>query len=256
MFHWNIDPILLNLGAIKLHWYGLLFASSLLIAYFMGEWMFKREKQDVKLLEQLFIYIVVGLTVGARLAHVLFYDLDYYLAHPLEVIQIWKGGLASHGGFLGVFIAIWLFCKRYNMSFLWVVSRAALPAMLVASFIRLGNFFNSEIVGKATNANWGVVFDRVDTIPRHPVVLYESISYFLIFLLLLYLYKKLPAQRYTNIAIGLVLTLGFSARFVLEYFKTAQSEFANDLPVTMGQLLSIPYIVVGLILLFFALKNR
>ncbi len=254
MFHWNIDPILFKIGPFQIHWYGLFFALSLLLAYFLAEWIFKREDKDIKLLEHLFIYIVIGLTIGARAFHVLFYDFDYYKAHPIEILEVWKGGLASHGGFLGVIVAILIFCKRYKVNFWWLISRVAMVAILVGAFIRVGNFFNSEIVGLPTNSNWGVVFDRVDNIPRHPVVLYESFSYFVIFFIMLYLYKRLSPDIFTKIGFGVVIILGFSARFILEYFKTAQSEFSNNLPLSMGQILSLPYIVAGIFLLIFSLK--
>ncbi len=255
MFHWNIDPVLLKLGPIQMHWYGLIFALGLVVAYSLAEYIFKREAQDTKLLEPLFLYVVIGLLVGARFAHVLFYDLDYYFAHPAEILKIWHGGLASHGGFLGLLFGLWLFAKKYNIPLKWLLARATIPAMFVAGCIRIGNFFNSEIVGKATDGSWGVIFDRIDSIPRHPVVIYESISYFLIFAILFWLYKRLNAHRFSNIALGLTFILGFSARFVLEYFKTAQSEFANMLPITMGQLLSLPFILIGIVLLLQGLKK-
>lgn len=255
MFTWNIDPILIKLGPIQVHWYGLIFALGLLGAYSIAEYIFKREDQDRKLLEPLFLYIVIGLLVGARLAHVLFYDPDYYFDHPAEIIKIWHGGLASHGGFIGLIVGLWLFSKRYKFELLWLLSRATIPAMLVAATIRVGNFFNSEIVGKATDGSWGVIFSRIDSTPRHPVVLYESISYLTIFALLFWLYKKLDREKFTNIALGLTFILGFSARFMLEYFKTAQSEFATTLPVTMGQLLSVPFIFIGIILLIQGFKK-
>ncbi len=249
MFTWNIDPILLKIGPIQMHWYGLIFALGLLGAYSIAEYIFKREGRDTKLLEPLFLYVVIGLLVGARLAHVLFYDPDFYLAHPAEILKIWHGGLASHGGFLGLMMGLWLFSKKYKIELLWLLSRATIPAMLVAAAIRIGNFFNSEIIGKATDGTWGVIFSRVDSTPRHPVVLYESISYLIIFTLLFWLYKKLDEKKFTNIALGLTFLLGFSARFVLEYFKTAQSEFATALPITMGQLLSVPFIIIGILLI-------
>ncbi len=255
MFTWNIDPVLLKIGPIQMHWYGLIFALGLLGAYSIAEYIFKREGKDTKLLELLFLYVVIGLLVGARLAHVLFYDPDFYFAHPAEIIKIWHGGLASHGGFIGLIAALWLFSKRYKVNFMWLLSRATIPAMLVAAAIRIGNFFNSEIVGKATDGTWGIIFSRVDSTPRHPVVLYESISYLIIFALLFWLYKKLDEKKFTNIALGLTFLLGFSARFVLEYFKTAQSEFATALPITMGQLLSVPFIIIGILLLIRGFKK-
>ncbi len=255
MIHWNVDPILLHLGALELHWYGLLFASGLLGGYYLTEWMFKEEAKNQKLIEPLFVYIFVGMVIGSRMFHVIFYDPSYYFAHPLEILQIWKGGLASHGGFLGVIIALWLFSKKYNFSLKWLLSRGSIVAMFIATFIRIGNFFNSEIVGDKTNSNWGVIFDRVDSFPRHPVVLYESLSYFLIFLILITLYKRVSKEFFTKIAFGLTLVLGFGARVFIEQFKSVQSEFANSLPLSMGQLLSVPFIVVGVILIIFALKK-
>jgi len=253
--HWNIDPILITIGPLQLHWYGLLFATGLLLAYYLTEWIFKKESKNYKLVEPLFLYIVIGMVIGARLAHVLFYDLSYYLKHPIEILYVWKGGLASHGGFFGVIIAIWLFCKKYNFNFLWLLSRLSIGAMLIATFIRVGNFFNSEIVGIKSNSSFGVIFDRVDNILRHPVVLYEAFAYFLIFLILLNLYIKLTPKKYTNLGFGLVLVLGFGSRVFLEQFKTIQSQFATDLPLSMGQILSLPYIVAGIILLIISLKN-
>ena len=253
--HWNIDPILLQIGPLKLHWYGLLFASGLLGGYNLAEWMFKKEGKDLKLIEPLFVYIIIGMVLGARLAHCFFYDFSYFSKHPIEILYVWQGGLASHGGFLGVIIALWLFSKKYNFSFAWLLSRGSIVAMFIATFIRVGNFFNSEIVGKKTTTAFGVIFDRVDNFPRHPVVLYESLAYFTIFLILLYIYKKVSYQKFTNIAFGLVLILGFGVRVLLEQFKTTQSEFTTNTTLTMGQMLSIPFIILGAIILIYGLKN-
>ncbi len=256
--HWNIDPIMLKLGPLQIHWYGLIFATGLLGGFYITEWMAKREGKDTKDLEPLFLYIVIGMVVGARLAHCLFYDFNYYAKHPLEILYIWKGGLASHGGFLGVILALYLYSKKYKtFSLSWLLSRGSIVAMFIATFIRIGNFFNSELVGKKSDFSFAVVFDRVDNFPRHAVVLYESFSYFLIFLILLFLYKKLSYQKFTKIAFGLVLILGFGARVFLEQFKTTQSEFVKEysLLLSMGQILSLPFIAIGIILLIKGLKS-
>lgn len=250
MLHWHIDPVAISLGSIKIHWYGIFFALGLLSAFFLGEWIFKREKKDPKLLEPFFLYLIIGITVGARLAHVIFYDIDYYLKHPLEIFYVWEGGLASHGGAIGAIIALYLFCKKYKIDFWWMLSRASLGAVLLAPFIRIGNFFNSEIVGLSTNSSFGVIFDRVDNLPRHPVQLYEALGYFIIFFITLWLYLKLDSKTFTKIGTGFVLFSVFILRFFLEYVKTPQSEFANLLPFSMGQILSIPFILVGAFLLF------
>jgi prolipoprotein diacylglyceryl transferase len=169
--------------------------------------------------------------------------------------MVWRGGLASHGGAVGAIVATYLFCKKYKIDFSWMLARVAMATMIVVGSIRIGNFFNSEIVGLPTKSSLAVIFERVDNIPRHPVVLYEAVSYFAIFILVFWLYKKLDSQKFTNIATGLVLTLAFLARFILEYFKTPQSEFANILPLSMGQILSLPFIAVGLILLLIGIKK-
>jgi len=252
---WNADPIAFSFGSLQLHWYGLFFAGGLLAAYFLGEWIFEREGKDKKLLEPYFIYLIIGITIGARGAHVLFYDFDYFAKHPLEALMVWRGGLASHGGAVGAIVATYLFCKKYKVDFSWMLARVSMATMIVVGSIRIGNFFNSEIVGLPTTSSLGVIFKRVDNITRHPVVIYESISYFLIFILLFWLYKRLDSQKFTNIATGLVLTLAFIARFILEYFKTPQSEYANILPISMGQLLSLPFIIIGAILLITGLKK-
>ncbi len=249
MIHWNIDPIAFSLGAIKVHWYGIFFALGLLGAFFLGEWIFKRENKDPKLLDSFFLYLIIGITLGARLAHVFFYDFDYYKDHPLEILFIWKGGLASHGGAIGAIIAVYLFCKKHNINFQWMLSRASLGALVLAPFIRIGNFFNSEIVGLPTNSNFGVVFDKIDPILRHPVQLYEAFGYILIFFIALFIYLKVDNKTFTKIGTGFILITVFTLRFFLEYFKTPQSEFANILPLSMGQILSIPFIILGVVLL-------
>jgi len=252
---WNINPIAFSIGSIEVHWYGILFASGLLLAYFLGEWIFKKEGIDTKLLDPLFVYIVIGITIGARLFHVIFYDPIYFLHHPLEILMVWRGGLASHGGAIGAIIAIWLFCKKHNLNFWWLFARAIPSTFILATFIRIGNFFNSEIIGLPTKAPWGVIFERVSSEPRHPVVLYEALGYFFIFLLTIFLYLKLDSKKYTKIVPGIAIFLAFTLRFFLEYVKTPQAEFANILPLSMGQILSIPFIIGGLYLSFKGLKS-
>jgi prolipoprotein diacylglyceryl transferase len=250
----TIDPVAITIGVVKIYWYGIFFALGLTVAYYLGSWIFKRENRDLKLLEDFFIYLIIGITVGARAFHILFYDLDYFLANPIEIFYIWKGGLASHGGVIGAIVAIYLFSKRKGVDFKWMLARASLGALVVVVFIRIGNFFNSEIVGLPTESIFGVIFSRVDEIKRHPVVIYEALSYLVIFLISIYIYIK--SKNFTEIGFGLILLLGFSSRFILEYFKTPQSEFASTLPLSMGQILSIPFIVIGLLLILKNFKKR
>jgi len=174
---WNADPVLLHLGPIEIRWYGALFAAALLVGFWIMGRIYRREGQDERELDPLSLYAVLGVVIGARLGHVLFYDPGFYFTHPLEILKVWKGGLASHGAGIGLFIALYLFTRRYpTHSYLWLLDRLTLPAALGGAFIRLGNFFNSEILGKPTGADWGIIFERVDSIPRNPVQLYESLG--------------------------------------------------------------------------------
>ncbi|MCF6206155.1 MAG: prolipoprotein diacylglyceryl transferase [Sulfurovum sp.] len=246
-FIWNIDPVLLHLGPLQLRWYGLLFVGSFLIGVYLMKQIFVQEGQNPDLVDTTLIYVLIGAVIGARLMHCLAYEPDFYLSHPIEILKVWKGGLASHGGILGVVIALWLFAKRYRLSFEWLLARITIPGLLSATFIRLGNFFNSEILGLPSNAPWAVVFERVDMTPRHPVQLYESFAYLILFIIFSLLYKRLAPQTVTKLFGGLLLITVFSVRFVLEYFKTRQADYVTTLPLTTGQLLSIPFIVAGIV---------
>ncbi|WP_456432815.1 prolipoprotein diacylglyceryl transferase [Nitratifractor sp.] len=252
---WNVDPILLHLGPLQLRWYGLLFVGGLLLGYGVMVRIFRREGKDPALLDPLFGYLVAGIIVGARLAHCLLYEPHYYLAHPMEILFVWKGGLASHGGIVGAILALWLYTRRYRIDFLWLFSRLAIPLFLVAAFIRIGNFFNSEILGKASDAPWAIVFARYDTTPRHPVMLYESAGYLLIFALGCWLYRRWDRRRFTDLYPGIALIAGFSLRFVLEFFKMPQAENASELPLSMGQLLSIPFVLIGIGALLWGMRR-
>ncbi|WP_201352614.1 prolipoprotein diacylglyceryl transferase [Hydrogenimonas urashimensis] len=249
---WQTDPVLFRIGPLSLHWYGLMFISGLLLGYGLLRGIYRREGRDPEMVDILFLYATVGILVGARLMHCLAYEPDRYLRHPLEILYFWKGGLASHGGMLGVIAAAWLFCRRYKESLLWLLSRMSIPGTLVAAFVRIGNFFNSEILGLPSDVPWAVVFARIDRIPRHPVQLYESAAYFLLFFLLLFLYFRLDSKRATLILPGIFLVLMFSVRFVLEYFKTEQADYVTGLPFTVGQLLSFPAILLGVVWLVVA----
>jgi prolipoprotein diacylglyceryl transferase len=257
--HWNVDPTLFRLGALAPRWYGLLFASGFLIGFYLMRHVFQREDRPETDLDYLLLYLLGGTIIGARLGHVLFYAPGYYLSRPFEIIAIWEGGLASHGGLIGVPLAIWLYSRRRdNQPFVWLLDRLAAPVALTGSFIRLGNLFNSEILGKPADLPWAFVFERVDQTARHPVQLYESLSYFAIFTLLWSLYRHWGEDTPRGLLIGLFFTLIFGVRILLEWFKIEQAHFELALPLgmTMGQLLSIPAVAVGLWLIWRALQNR
>lgn len=245
--HWNVDPTLFQLGPLAPRWYGLLFAGGFLIGFYLMRHVFQREDRPETDLDFLLFYVLAGTIIGARLGHILFYAPGYYLTHPLEIIAVWEGGLASHGGLIGVPFAIWLYCRRReDQPFLWLLDRLAAPVALTGGFIRIGNLFNSEILGRPADLPWAFVFERIDQTARHPVQLYESASYLLIFGLLWGLYQKWGADTPRGILIGLFFALVFGARIVLETFKVEQAHFEMALPLSMGQLLSIPVVVLGL----------
>lgn len=213
--------------------------------------IFNKEKKSEKDLNDLVWVMILGTVLGARLGHCLFYNPSYYLSHPLEILQIWKGGLASHGAAIGIMIAIYFYVKkRKDMTYLWVFDRIVITVALAGFFIRMGNLFNSEIIGKPTNSSWGFVFTSVDMIPRHPAQLYESIAYLLIFFFLFWFYFKKEGKFKPGLLFGLFLVLIFSFRFFIEFLKEDQSPFEAGMFLNMGQLLSIPLVILGIYLLF------
>ncbi|WP_268229979.1 prolipoprotein diacylglyceryl transferase [Sphingobacterium sp. UT-1RO-CII-1] len=257
--HWNIDPILFEIGSFGLRYYALCFLAAFAVSYAIMLKIFKQEGKSQELLDQLSIYIFLGTLIGARLGHCLFYEFDYYSKHPLEMIlpfRIVNGsfeltgfqGLASHGGAIGILTALWMFCRKTKTDFMWIADRLVLVVPLAGAFVRLGNFFNSEIIGLPSTLPWAVVFEKIDSIPRHPAQLYEALAYVGIFFILWAVFKKgLPKQGYL---LGLFFILLFSARFFLEFFKENQEEFEQGMQFNMGQLLSIPFIAIGLYLMF------
>jgi prolipoprotein diacylglyceryl transferase len=221
------------------------------------QYFYKNEGKPTADADKLAIYVVIGTIIGARLGHCFFYDPAYYLSNPIEIFKVWHGGLASHGGAIGILLAIWIYTKRLkDYNFLWVVDRVVIVVALGGLFIRTGNFFNSEIIGKITDIPWAVIFPSVDMFPRHPSMLYEAITYFVIFLLLLFIYRKTNAHFNSGLLFGLFLLLVFSARFLLEFTKEYQEAFEAALPIDMGQILSIPFILLGIVMLIYSQRKH
>lgn len=261
---WNVSPEIVKLGPITLRWYGLLFALGFLLGLFMVKKMFVAEKAPEEWLDKAFIYVVVGAVVGARLGHVFFYDWDYYSKNLLDIPKVWEGGLASHGGAIGIILALWIFSRRVSKkSILWILDKVVVPTALAGCFIRLGNLMNSEIVGTTSDVSWAFHFVNAhppeNDGPRHPVQLYESISYLSIFILLYFSYWKTNAAKKPGFLFGLFLILVWTARFLLEYIKSSQGGFEESLGYfSTGQWLSIPFIVLGFFYVFRPnpLKNK
>ncbi len=245
IIHWQFDPVALQLGSVAVHWYGLAW----LIAFMSGKWLVTRlSHRDGATVDAapLMAYALIGAILGARLGHCLFYHPAYYLSNPFEILRIWNGGLASHGGALGMLAGLYL-GRRYwqSLGILQLLDYVAVAAALGSVFIRVANFLNSEIIGTPTSAGWGVVFTKVDQIARHPVQLYEALAYLVIFIFLFIL--STGRQRSQAGAIfSWWLILVFSARFILEFWKADLNLLDSTLVISTGQWLSIPFILLGL----------
>jgi len=250
-FIWDVNPVLISLGSLSVHWYGFLFAMAFIVALKIMEYIFDRENKNLDDVDKGLIYVMLGTVVGARLGHCLFYDPAYYLSNPLEILMIQKGGLASHGGAMGVLLGIYLFAKKYNYGYIWLLDRIVIPTALVGAFIRLGNLFNSEIIGHQTNMPWAIIFIRIDELPRHPTQIYESLSYLMIFVLLFGIYNRYGKVLKEGFLFGMYMLATFGARFMIEFVKTKQAHYTTDWAISTGQLLSIPFIVLGVYMMVF-----
>ncbi len=248
--NWNIDPEIFSFLGLSVRWYGVLFATSFFIGYLIMEKMYKNEGVAISSLDTLTTYLIVSTVVGARLGHCLLYEPAKYLSNPLEILKVWEGGLASHGAAVGVMIALLLYSKKTGLKFFWVIDRVVILAALAGAFIRTGNLMNSEIFGYQTDVPWAFIFSNIDNIPRHPTQIYEALSYLAVFFLLLVIYYKKHEKLVPGFILGLFFILVFSARFFIEFLKVPQVEFENSMMLDMGQLLSIPFVLAGLYLVF------
>jgi prolipoprotein diacylglyceryl transferase len=247
---WNVDPEIFQLGPFAPRWYGLFFALAFMLGYMIMLRIYRNERRDEENLSKLFLYIFLGTLIGARLGHALFYQPDYYFDRPWEILMIWQGGLGSHGGFTGVLIAIYLYVRKYrDISFLELGDRLAIAALLAAGLIRIGNFFNSEIIGIPSNVPWAIIFARVDNLPRHPAMLYESLAYALAFGTLYVACWKTDIIKIPGRMLGASFLISFTARFLIEFLKEEQVPFEQSMRLNLGQLLSVPFMLTGLVLL-------
>ncbi|MFN8286430.1 MAG: prolipoprotein diacylglyceryl transferase [Chitinophagales bacterium] len=244
--HWHPDPNVFSTGFFSMQWYGVMWGLSVLSGYFIALWIFKRLRIPEDKLVLIIQYMFICGFIGARLVHVFFYDWDRFAADPSEIVKVWHGGLASHGGVIGSILGMWLFTLRNKeFSLLWLMEHAAICMIFLCSFIRFGNLMNSEIVGSATTVPWAFVFDNVDPLPRHPVVLYESIAYFIVQLVMLYLFNKYedskPGMYMVIFFIGM-----FGIRFMLEFVKVPDGDMIFG-AISKTQLLNLPFILTGFV---------
>ena len=269
--NWNPDPELFNLfGSFPIRYYGLLWVIGIILACIIVQRQYRDRKISEDKFTPLFFYCVIGITLGARLGHCIFYDWSYYQNHLIEMIlpikqfpnEGWKWigyrGLASHGGTLGLIIALWLYCRKTKMHYMDVLDMIAVATPICACFIRLANLINSEIIGKPTDMPWAFVFEQIDMLPRHPAQLYEAIAYFIFFLGMIYLYKKSDhgQKLHRGFFFGLCLTEIFVFRFFVEFLKENQVDFENTMTLNMGQWLSIPFVIIGIYFMLFYGKKQ
>lgn len=262
--HWHMNPELFSIGPISLRWYSLLFVSGFILGWFIFKGFFKRERVPETLLDPLLYTLLIGTIVGARLGHCLFYQPDYYLGSWegfKEIFMPWKGGLASHGGTIALVIAMWWFARHYgrkhDFDFVWIVDHLAIAVCFAACFIRLGNLCNSEIYGDVTSLPWGFVFElRGETEPKHPTQLYEALSYLILGVVLILLYKYRLDKMYRGTFIGLFFTILFGMRFLIEFIKEPQVGFEEDMVLNMGQWLSVPFILLGIGFLVYSFVKK
>ncbi len=256
--HWNPNPEIFTIPGIdrEVRWYGLCWALAFACSIFMTNYVYKKEGKNVKEVDTLTWYAILGVIIGARLGHCLFYSPGYYLSNPLEIFKIWEGGLASHGGALGLLIGIILYCRKYKTSLLWLLDRIMLSVAICAAFIRFGNLMNSEMIGKYTDLPFAFIFEAIDLKPRHPAQLYEGLFSVFLFILFFILYQKKKFFDRPGFTFGLFLTLMFIQRFFNEMLKEVQELWEASLPINMGQILSLPFIIFGLLMMYYANKRK
>ena len=254
---WSVSPEIFHIGPFSIRWYGFLFALAFVAGYFIMGWIYNLEGRKKSEVEQLAVYVIFGTVIGARLGHCLFYNPEFYLSNPIEIFKVWEGGLASHGAAIGIIIALYLYAKKQkDISLLWILDRVVIVTALGGAFIRLGNLFNSEIIGKTAEVPWAFIFTAVDGLPRHPTQLYESIAYFLIFLILLIIYYKKKKDLNNGFLFGMFLVLVFTFRFFVEFVKENQSSFEAGMTLNMGQILSIPFVLIGFLFILRSIKTK
>lgn len=254
---WDVNPEIFRIGSFAPRWYGVLFASGFLFGYFIFKKIFRNEGLSDELLDRLTIYAAVGTIVGARLGHCLFYEPDYYLSNPIEILKVWKGGLASHGAAIGILLALWLFVRKEKKPYIWILDRIVIVVALAGAMIRLGNLMNSEIYGVETALPWGFVFLRAgETVPKHPTQIYEALAYLITFVILYRIYWRKKGEFIRGLPFSLFLILVFVFRFLIEYVKEDQVAFEAGMQLNMGQWLSLPFIILGVVILFFSLKKQ
>lgn len=254
---WDVNPEIFRIGGFAVRWYGLLFASGFLFGYYIMRSFFRNEGISDTVLDRLTVYVALGTIIGARLGHCFFYEPSYYLAHPIEILKVWRGGLASHGAAIGILLALWLFVRKEKKPFIWVIDRLVVVVALAGALIRLGNLMNSEIYGVETTLPWGFVFLRNgENAPKHPTQIYEALAYLITFGILMRIYWKTKGKQTPGLLFGVFLIMVFLFRFFVEFVKEDQVAFEGSMKLNMGQLLSVPFVIAGIAILIWAFMRK
>ena len=260
---WDFNPVLINLGGFEIRYYSLMWAAALMVGAWIFSYFCKKESRPQALADSAFLYIALGTMIGARVGHCLFYEPEYYLLKPWAIItEIRNGGLASHGATIGIIVAIWLCSRKNRVPVMWMTDRLGVIAPISGALVRFGNLFNSEIIGHQTDVPWGFKFMRlhrgltVEQVPScHPTQLYEALCYIATFALLWWMYYKTDAARRRGLLFGVALIGIFLTRFCIEFVKVNQVAFEEGMSLNMGQWLSVPFIVIGIVSVWYALSH-
>lgn len=254
---WDVDPVFFSVGSLSVRYYGLCWATGILLGYWLLGYLSKREGVPESVVDKMALWSVLGVFIGARLGHCYVYDAPYYFSHPLEVFKVWEGGLASHGGIVGVLVAMYFVARKEKLSMLWVMDHVTIPIALIATFIRIGNLMNSEIYGVETMLPWGMIFARNgEVLPKHPTQVYEALSYFTVFIVLLVVYLKWGRfKQKRGLPFSLAMVTMFTARVLIEEIKNVQSPFEEGWALNLGQIQSLPFLAVGIVLLVWSLRR-
>lgn len=274
---WNPSPEMINIAGFPIRWYGLLFAAGFFFGYLIMQKFFKRQNIPLKVLDRLTIYMLIGTVIGARLGHCLFYEPGYYLSNPWQILNLRQGGLASHGAAIGILASLWVFSWKEKRPYFWIVDQIVIVVALSGFFIRTGNLLNSEIIGSPTTVPWGFIFEQAPitlsnlgdvpsnmlpllkqygNVPRHPTQIYEALFYLFVFVSLFWLYWKKNAENKPFFLTGLFMVLVFGFRFFVEFYKDVQVDFEHNLTLNMGQWLSIPIVIIGILLILYSVRTK
>jgi len=255
--NWNVSPEAFSLGPLTVRWYGILYGCAFIASYYAFKELLKFDRVPDDFADRALIYMILGTVIGARIGDCFFYHPAYYLKHPLEIFAVWNGGLSSHGGAIGILTALFLFGRKTKKPYIWVLDRVVIVIGVAGFFIRMGNLMNSEIYGHVTSLPWGFIFERRhETLPKHPTQIYEALYYALTYLVLRFVYRKCDNRPRPFLIFGLFLIMVFCFRFCIEFIKNPQEDFEQNMLFNMGQLLSAPFIIMGMISLIVSARQE